>query len=94
MKKDERSLFEVIYDVFGYAPGGGMREVGTITFEVNDKLVTRKSYFVTIKPQPQDPDFRVKMVELNRLILSKTLACKVVLLAEIMGEEKIIDNVP
>lgn len=93
-KKDDRPLSQVIYDIFGYSPGGGMRQVGTTTFtNAKGEECEAKAYAVTIKPQPDDPDFARKVSKLNSELAGGKLACKTALFAEVIGDNS-LDNIP
>lgn len=79
-EKDNRSFFQVVYDIFGYAPGGGDRKshLVTVGHDKEGAPIVRQGYVSMIKRQSHDPDFAKKIAEIENAIASGTLACKVI----------------
>ncbi len=86
--KDERSFFQVVYDVFNYSPGGTDRpshivEVGR---DKEDQPIMRQGFTWMVK-RNADPDFDTKIAQVGALLLSGTLACKVITGVDVIEDD-------
>lgn len=78
-KKDERSFFQVVYEVFGYSPGGSDRRTHMVEVgrDKEDRPIMRQGYNWVVQ-RNDDPDFDAKIDKVSELLWSNTLACKVI----------------